>query len=541
MANSALNIFYILWAIQIVKAMFFWLYLWQLKEYHLKRFVDHFRTEKGKQILRSPVRLVKVLFLALALFLPMFWPLLIVYAAQTAAFLTKTSPKKPVFTAKMVFLALVNTAGFGAIALYSSRLTLNRTVMALLLADIFLPLIVSGIVLLLQPLAVLFRQQIINRAKAKRNGFKNLTVIGITGSYGKTSTKEFLKTVLGQKFRVLATEEHQNSEIAISRCILNDLKPEHQVFICEMGAYDKGKVKEVSEITKPKIGIVAGINEQHLALFGSMENLMSAEGGIELVKSLPENGVLVLNEDNTLIQKDEVNIKYQNDNSKIKIEFCSAKQKTDLWAENIIVEKEWLYFKAYDRMGESADFKINLVGRQNIENILLAAACAKELGMTLREIAGVCEQIKSGQGAMKLVLGLAKHKADIIDSSYSANPDGVLAALEHLKLWSGEKVIVMPCLIELGPAAKKAHEKIGKKIGEICDFAVITTKDWFEVIKKAAVAAGMKPGNIIFSENPREIFEKIKSFSSSEDVILLEGRVPQDLFNHLKNKTVPAI
>jgi len=539
MVNSALNIFYILWAIQTAKAMFFWLYLWQLKEYHLKRFIDHFRTEKGKQILHSPVRLVKILFLALALFLPMFWPILIVYAAQTAAFLTKTSPKKPVFTAKMVFLTLINTAGFSAIALYSSRLALNHAVIILLLTDIVSPLIVSGIVLLLQPFAVLFRQHIINRAKTKRADFKNLTVIGITGSYGKTSTKEILKTILEQKFRVLATKEHQNSEIAISRCVLNDLKPEHQVFICEMGAYDKGKVKEVSEITKPKIGIICGVNEQHLALFGSMENLLSAEGGKELIESLPENGVLVLNEDNTLIQKDEVNIKYQNDNPKIKIKFCSAKQKTDLWAENIIVEKEWLYFKVYDRMGESADFKINLVGRQNIENILLAMACAKELGMTLTEIAKACEKIKLEQGAMKLIKGSGG--VDIIDSSYSANPDGVLAALEHLKLWSGKKVIVMPCLIELGPAAKEAHEKIGKKIGEICDFAVITTKDWFEVIKKAAVAAGMKPGNIIFSENPREIFEKIKSFSSSEDVILLEGRVPQDLFNHLKNKTVPAI
>ncbi len=528
MTNSALNIFYILWAIQIVKAMFFWLYLWQLKEYHCKRFVDHFRTEKGKQILRSPVRFVKILLLVLALFLPMFWPVLVIYAAQTAAFLAKTSPKKPVFTAKMIFLTIVNTASFGAIVLYSNHLVLNYAVIILLLADIVLPFIVSAIVLLLQPLAVLFRQQIINRAKTKRAGLKNLVVIGITGSYGKTSTKEVLKTILEQKFKVLATKEHQNSEIAISRCVLNDLKPEHQIFICEMGAYDKGKVKEVSEITKPKIGIITGVNEQHLALFGSMKALISAEGGLELVDNLPQNGVVILNGDNETIlnTKYEIPASARASTGKQNTKYCSTKEKLDFWTENIVVEKNWLYFKVCEKAGESADFKVNLVGRQNIENILLAAACAKELGITLPEIAKACEKIKPDQGTMKLVLGLAKHNIDIIDSSYSANPDGVIAALEHLKLWSGKKVIVMPCLIELGPATKEVHRKIGRKIGEVCDMAVITTKDWFEVIKKSAIETGIKPENIIFSENSKEILEKIKPYCQPENVILLEGRGP---------------
>lgn len=99
----------------------------------------------------------------------------------------------------------------------------------------------------------------------------------------------------------------------------------------------------------------------------------------------------------------------------------------------------------------------------------------------------------------------------------------------------------MPCLIELGPAAKEVHQRIGRKIAEVCDLGIITTKDWFEEIKTAALNAGMKPGNIIFSENSHEIFNEIKEFNSPENVILLEGRVPQGLLDHFKNKTVPAI
>ncbi|MDP3093247.1 MAG: UDP-N-acetylmuramoyl-tripeptide--D-alanyl-D-alanine ligase [bacterium] len=532
MTNSSLDIFYILyifWIIEITKAMFFWLYFWQLKEYHLKRFIDHFRTAKGKQLLRNPVRLVKMLLLVLALFLPMLWPLLIIYVVQAAAFLAKkTYPKKPVFTTKMIILALANLTIFAAILLYSSHLPESQAIIALLLADILLPLIVSGIVLLLQPIAVLFRQQIINQAKAKRAEFKNLTVVGITGSYGKTSCKEFLATILSEKFKVAKTAEHQNSEIAIARCVLNELKPDHQVFICEMGAYDKGKVKEVSGIAKPKIGIVTGVNEQHLALFGSMENLLSAEGGEELIESLPKDGLIIFNGNNKycleMYRKTEKPKKiYQIPDTRYQI----LDTKADIWAEDIIIEKDCVRFKAVAREGETADFQVNVLGSHNILNLLGAILVAKELGMTLEEISKACQKITSDQGAMKLKKGSGG--VDVIDSGYSANPDGVLAALEHLKLWSCQKVIIMPCLIELGPAAKEAHQKIGKKIGEICDLAIITTKDWFEELRKAAIGAGMNPENIIFLENPKEIFEKTNSICQPESIILLEGGLPQKL------------
>ncbi|GAI08215.1 unnamed protein product, partial [marine sediment metagenome] len=138
---------------------------------------------------------------------------------------------KPVFTRKIQFLIFIILA-FTIAFLLLMILSFKRPLVVLLAFDILTPLIVSAIIFIFQPLAVLGRNQIIRKAKRKRAEFKDLLVIGITGSYGKTSTKEFLATILAEKFNILKTKEHQNTEIGVSQCILNDLQPEHEIFIC---------------------------------------------------------------------------------------------------------------------------------------------------------------------------------------------------------------------------------------------------------------------------------------------------------------------
>ena len=147
--------------------------------------------------------------------------------------------------------------------------------------------------------------------------------------------------------------------------------------------------------------------------------------------------------------------------------------------------------------------------------------------MSLEEISDACRDIKQYQAGMTLKEG--KHGIKIIDSSYSANPDGVLTVLDYLSIFSGKKIIVMPCLIELGKKSSEVHEKIGRKIGQICDLAIITSKDKFKEIKKGAIESGMKERSIIFCENPDEIYSIITLFSKEGDAVLLEGRVPNRL------------
>jgi len=118
-----------------------------------------------------------------------------------------------------------------------------------------------------------------------------------------------------------------------------------------------------------------------------------------------------------------------------------------------------------------------------------------------------------------------------LDSTYSSNPDGAIAHLDYLKLWSGKKVIIMPCLIELGNESKKIHFEIGQKIGEVCDLAIITAKERFGDIKKGALAGGMKPENIIYCDNPKKIRKLLQTCLTANDIILLEGRLPQEVID----------
>ncbi|PIR02283.1 MAG: hypothetical protein COV62_02005, partial [Candidatus Nealsonbacteria bacterium CG11_big_fil_rev_8_21_14_0_20_35_11] len=242
------------------------------------------------------------------------------------------------------------------------------------------------------------------------------------------------------------------------------------------------------DITKPKIGIITGVNEQHLATFGSLENILKAK--YELVESLANDGIVFFNTNNR---------------------YCRE-----------------LYEK-------TNNLKKRLYGQEAVfpgeENILGAKALARELGMSEKEIARACQRIKNKFPGIQIKKGI--DNLNIIDATYSANPDGVLAHLEYLKSWPGKKIIVMPCLIELGKASKEVHKRIGKKIAEVCDLAIITTKECFENIKIGVNLQRVAPCKILFLGNPKEIFEKIKNFTKEGDIVLLESRLPDQLIQQL--------
>ena len=523
----------VIWFFHQTKAVFFWLTLWQLKEYRLDRFFDHFRTEKGKRLIFDPFQLLKIflIFSFFFSFFPLFLILLLYLGAGVIFFKNLFLKKliKPIFTKKIIFLTTINfilVISF-FLFLFKAKIDQSSFFFWLLFYDLFTPFLTSLTVLIFQPIAFLYKRLLIKKAKEKREKFKDLIVIGITGSYGKTSTKEFLATILSEKFKVLKTKENQNNEVGVSRCILNELKKEHQIFVVEMGAYKKGEIKLLAEITKPKIGILTGVNEQHLALFGTMENLLSAEGGKELIESLPKDGLMIFNGNNSYCRKI-----YQETKISKKICYPSINSlpkdfSPDLWAENLRVERESLSFLVFSKDGEKADFRGNLIGAQNVENILLATACAKALGMSLKEIAQASQKIKPEAGGVIMKKGI--FGINVLDCTYSANPDSVLAHLEYLKTWSGKKIIIMPCLIELGKASTKVHRKIGEKIGKTCDLAIVTTKDKFKEIEKEVIKAGMSKENILFLQDPRKILKKIKPFATPENVLLLEGRVSPEI------------
>ncbi|MEK7124760.1 MAG: UDP-N-acetylmuramoyl-tripeptide--D-alanyl-D-alanine ligase [Patescibacteria group bacterium] len=536
--------FILFWLARAFKTALFWVYLWQLKEYHIGRFIDHFRTHKGKKIFLNFIFIAKVILLILV-FLPkisgllyyIFGALFLIYGIEFFIFLKSILAKNlkiPKFTSKTIFLTsssfiVVVFYAFWA-ADYLKTANWRGFFYSLLLFDVISPIIITGLVLIFQPVFILFRDRMLSKAKAKIKKFDNLTVIAITGSYGKTTTKEFLKTILSEKFNVLATPEHKNSEAGIAETILNDLNESHRIFIVEMGAYQKGGISLLCDIVKPKIGIVTGVNEQHLATFGSMENLLSAEGGRELAENLTDGGTIILNGDN----KHCLDLYKKFSGNKKLYSAAGDRVEADIKTEHISVEKEFIHFIAKDSQKYMADFKVAVLGRHNISNLLAAILAAKELGMSLEEIAIACKKIKQEQGGIVLKKGI--HGINIIDSSYSSNPDGVLADLDYLDIFEGKKVIVMPCLIELGEKSSEIHQKIGQKIAEVCDLAIITTKDKFEEIKQAATLHfhWMPENQIILSQKPKEILMKITTFCKEGDAVLLEGRVMVEIIKLLK-------
>lgn len=527
---------YFLWVVRELKKAIFWLYLWQLKEYHIGRFLSHFKTQNGKSLILNPWLGLKYLLFFIFIFsiLGVFsffsffqisvfiLGMYVLEGLYSIVVFFKGKAVSPVATKKIAFLSISSSfliVGY-VVSLFFFFTDFTTQTLYLLAFDILTPLIVSFIVLILQPVTVFERNKVIKRATEKREQYPDLLSIGITGSFGKTSTKEFLSTILSKNFKVLKTEKHQNSEMGISRCILNNLDERYDLFVCEMGAYNRGGIKLLSSIAKPSIGIITGINNQHLDTFGSQEKIVETK--FELIDSLPYNsGTAILNWDNKLV-RDGYHLAMDS------VKYSSANKEADLWAEDIVVEKNFLSFKACCKDGDSAQFKVNVLGKHNISNLLAAIGAAKKIGMSMENIAWGAGKIEPWQSGMKHYFGI--NNLEVIDASYSANYTGVMAHLDYLETLPGDKTIVMLPLIELGKEAKKVHLEIAKRIGEVCGLAVILRKDYFKDMKKEAVKAGIREENFVLLKKPEEMFKKIMDFSYyQQGTILLESRVPEEL------------
>ncbi len=537
-----ISLLVISWALVMVRQTLFWTYLVQLKEYRLNRLIDHLKTSAGKKIFLNPLFISKVVFLLYIFYVSISgpgyyagddndWDLLLVlifpliYLVEAARAILKRRFMKPKFTNKALVLFTVvlsidifiitNTFPHGALMIFLDV----ATPFTCLLACWFI-----------KPLDMFLRGRILRRATEKMARLKNLTVIGVTGSYGKTSTKEFLSGILATKFKVIKTPEHRNVETGIAQFIIESVNDSYDIFVCEMGGYEKYDIATIAKIIKPKIGVLTGANEQHLALFGSMDNLLSAEGGWELVNVIPDNGFIVANGANKYTR--EI---YEKTNA-IKLITTIAPDKIgDMWAENISVYPDHLEFKICSKKNpKGVEFRANLLGAQNVENILLAAATAENLGIKLEDMAKPISELKPMDKTM--TLSQLPSGISLIDSSYASNPEAVLAHLEYLKSWDppsrkategkARKIVIMPCLIELGAASTARHREIGERLASVADLAIITTSEHFRDILLGArgIIGDGAEKKILLIESPSKIISQIDKVAAKGDVILLEGR-----------------
>jgi UDP-N-acetylmuramoyl-tripeptide--D-alanyl-D-alanine ligase len=375
---------------------------------------------------------------------------------------------------------------------------------------------------LLAPVQSYINNKYIRSAKAKLREISPI-VIGVAGSYGKTSTKYFIETLLAERFMVLKTPKSFNTLMGLCRVINDDLKPEHQVFIAEMGAYRRGDVRELAELVSPHMGIITSIGPEHFERFKSMENIKATN--YELIESLPKSGIAVFNND-----IDECRELADRTKSLKTLRYGLGRSQPDLrlWAEEISMNSKGLNFMIVDTEGNRANTHAGLLGRHNVLNILGAACIALEMGMSLQEIAKAIPKIKQVPHRLQLVPGAAG--VTVIDDSYNSNPIGAIEALNVLREFNaGKRVLVTPGMVELGELESKENEKLGAAAAKICDYVLLVGAKQTQPILRGLEREQFPQERLRVVKDLSEATSELQKIVRSGDVVLFENDLP-DLY-----------
>lgn len=358
------------------------------------------------------------------------------------------------------------------------------------------------------------------KAVRKLNAIPNLDVIGITGSYGKTSSKNILNDILSVKYNVLPSPKNYNTQYGLIMTINNYLDKFDEFFIAEMGAFKRGRIKLLCNLVKPKYGILTTIGEAHLETFKSRENIQ--KGKFELIESLPKDGLGILNMDDPY----QVNYNLKN---KVNILWISTKNKeADVYADNIKIDKNGMSFDAIFKNNSKVRFNTKLLGLPNIYNILAGVAFGKYIGMSDDELIRGVSLIKPIEHRLELK---KLHNYTIIDDAYNSNPVGASMALDVLNLMDGEKIVVTPGMIELGSEEYRQNYEFGSKISEVADYVILVGKKQTVPILNGLKSKGYSNDKIKIINDVKEAFNIIDNLKlNKEAYILLENDLP-DIFN----------
>ena len=399
---------------------------------------------------------------------------------------------------------------------------ISLIIMAIVVAAVyyFQPITVGWANIIIKPIEESINMGFYKSAQNKIKARKDLTVIGITGSFGKTSTKFIIGTILEEKFNVLNTPESYNTPMGLSKVINNDLRAENEIFIAEMGAKVIGEIKEVAELAQPKIGVITSIGPVHIETFKNIDNIMKTK--YELIDELPSDGIAVFNYDNEHIKK------LADKTFKEKILYgLNNIEDLDIYADDIVVSELGSTFTIRDKDGNSERCTTKLLGRHNIYNILAGVCVSKALGLSFEEIRKGIAKIEPIPHRLNIInpgTGII-----IIDDAFNSNPIGAKAALEVLgEFKEGRKIIVTPGMIELGAMEVEANREFGNDIGKVCDFVILMGKIRTQPIYDGLMDVNYNPDNIFIVNNLDEATVQIGKLARPKDVILFENDLPDN-------------
>lgn len=421
--------------------------------------------------------------------------------------------KKPLVYTNRVKRLLVTCA---IIAVLVGILAGQFDIMPLIVAItlILVPFILLLCNLINKPIELSINKYYINDAKRMLKEHTALTVIGVTGSYGKTSVKYILGTLLEAKFNVLITPESFNTPLGVTKTIRSSLRATHDIFVCEMGAKNVGDIKEICEIVYPQHGIITSVGPQHLESFKSLENVQKTK--FELADALPAYGKLFLNGEDENIKS------FSHPHGAITY---GLNPSCDYYADEITVTSAGTSF-VVKHGDEAVPFTVSLIGAHNVINLVGAIAICCEMGIDLKKLPPYARKIKAVEHRLQLT---KRGKTTVVDDAYNSNPSGAKAALDAISLFQGKKVIVTPGMIELGSVQYEENRKFGMNIAKVCDYAVLVGQKQAEPIKQGLLDAGFPEECIYVADELTDGANKAFSmFPDEEKVVLFENDLPDN-------------
>jgi len=504
---------------QAISQVLLWLYWWQTKEYRWDRFRILLKSNEGRKRLKLNYIALKIILISLSYLVKNLSGatvfLLLILDYQFLYEIIKRRVRGPNFTFR--------ASAIFAISFVPILLT-TIGIFPLIIGE--LSLVISPIlgIALTIPIVNQAKKKILKRAEAKLKKIKPI-VIGITGSYGKTTTKDFITHLLSQKYPTAKTTGNKNTPIGVAQEIIKNLKHNSKFFVVEMGAYKKGEVKALTKIVHPQIGIITGIDQQHLVLFGSLEEIKKTK--FELIEALPPGRMAVFNSQNSHCQQMIQWAKKLKTNLKVLSYGGKAKIINQTPQEIVFEIKEG---KTKQRISAS------LAGVHLVENLSAAILIARIFGVNWKQIKQGCKTITTPQKTMRVYQ--LKDGVAIIDDSYNTNPQGFQAALSYLDLFKEKKKIIFTAgIIELGKTSQKTHQVIGRLMAQTVDKIILTNQEFADDIRKGL---GKKAARLeIIKSSQKQQNRLLQLTKNPNSVILLEGRVPQDLTN-LVNKIKSA-
>ncbi|MGE5848588.1 MAG: Mur ligase family protein [Candidatus Methylomirabilota bacterium] len=346
-------------------------------------------------------------------------------------------------------------------------------------------------------------------------------VIGITGSYGKTTTKFITAALLGAKYRVLKTPDGVNTTMGITRVIREELSDGHEIFVVEVAAYGPGEIREVCEVLRPRLGILTSVGVQHLERFGTQDRI--AEAKYELLASLPPGGAAVVNADDPVCL--ELAGRARIEGKRVVLYgLAEAAGGLAIRGVDVKVSGRGTRFRVITDRGASAAYETHLLGRWNLSNILAAIAAAVEWGVPLEAMREAVAALRPAPRRLEVreEAGIIK----ILDVA-NANPRGAQMALEVLAQFTGgSRILITPGMVELGSIEAEENRRFGQAAAAVCDYVVLVGPGQTRPIREGLGERGFPQDRILVARNADEVANRLAGVVRPGDILLYENRLP---------------